>query len=146
MITQSRWNHILGVARKAKTLALKLKANDTKYAEDMFVLGVMHDLGYEFIKTNASHAAIGGAILQRAGYKYWKEVALHGDITIDHMTDQLFILDCADMMTGPNGEDFTFAERLNEIADRFGPDSDAYQKCVIEVQKLQTDSRYTKIK
>ena len=36
MITQNRWQHILGVARKAKMLAKKLKPNDTQYAEDMF--------------------------------------------------------------------------------------------------------------
>lgn len=42
MITQNRWQHILGVARKAKMLAEKLKTNDTQYAEDMFLLGIMH--------------------------------------------------------------------------------------------------------
>ena len=60
MITQNRWQHILGVARKAKMLAEKLKTNDTQYAEDMFLLGIMHDLGYEFMESNASHAAVGG--------------------------------------------------------------------------------------
>ena len=142
MITSNRWQHILGVARKAKTLAEKLKPNDTKYAEDMFLLGVMHDLGYEFVQDNASHAVVGGEMLKRAGYKYWQEVALHGDETIEDMTDELFILNCADMMTGPNGEDFTFEQRLEEIAGRFGKDAAPYKKCVIEVQKLKADKRY----
>ena len=145
MITQSRWQHILGVARKAKILADKLKPNDTQYAEDMFLLGIMHDLGYEFIESNASHAAIGGEILKRSGYQYWQEVALHGDETVENMTDELFILNCADMSTGPNGEDFTFEQRLEEIASRFGKDADAYKKCVIEVAKLKADKRYEKI-
>ena len=47
MITENRWQHILGVARKAKILAGKLKPDSAQYAEDMFLLGVMHDLGYE---------------------------------------------------------------------------------------------------
>lgn len=38
MITQNRWQHILGVARKAKMLAEKLKTNDTQYAEDKYLL------------------------------------------------------------------------------------------------------------
>lgn len=146
MISENRWQHILGVARKAKILADKLKPNNVQYAEDMFLLGIMHDLGYEFIESNASHAAIGSEILKRSGYQYWQEVALHGDETVDDMTDELFILNCADMMTGPKGEDFTFDERLKEIAQRFGEDADAYKKCVIEVEKLKSDKRYEKIR
>ena len=146
MISENRWQHILGVARKAKMLAEKLKTNDTQYAEDMFLLGIMHDLGYEFMESNASHAAVGGEILKRNNYQYWQEVALHGDETVDDITDELFILNCADMMTGPKGEDFTFDERLKEIAQRFGEDADAYKKCVIEVEKLKSDKRYEKIR
>lgn len=145
MISESRWRHILGVARKAKILADKLKPNNVQYAEDMFLLGIMHDLGYEFIESNASHAAIGGEILKRSGYQHWQEVTQHGDETVDDMTDELFILNCADMSTGPNGEDFTFDERLKEIAQRFGKDADAYKKCVVEVEKLRADKRYEKI-
>ncbi len=145
MISESRWQHILGVARKAKILADKLKPNNVQYAEDMFLLGIMHDLGYEFMESNASHAAIGGEILKRSGYQYWQEVTQHGDETVDDMTDELFILNCADMSTGPNGEDFTFDERLKEIAQRFGKDADAYKKCVVEVEKLRADKRYEKI-
>lgn len=105
----------------------KLKSDDNKFAEDMFLLGIMHDLGYEFIESNASHAAIGGEIPKRSGYKYWKEVTLHGDETVKNMSDELFILNCADMSTGPNGENFTFDERLDEIASRFGKDANAYK-------------------
>ena len=32
MITQNRWQHILGVARKAKTLAQQFKPENTQYA------------------------------------------------------------------------------------------------------------------
>ena len=145
MITENRWQHILGVARKAKMLAEKLKPDNAQYTEDMFLLGVMHDLGYEFMESNASHAAVGGEILKRSGYQYWREVALHGDEMVENMTDELFLLNCADMMTGPSGEDFTFEERLEEIASRFGKDAAPYKKCVIEVQKLKADPRYSEI-
>jgi len=146
MITQNRWLHILGVARKAKILADKLKPNNVQYAEDMFLLGIMHDLGYEFIESNTSHAAVGGEILKRNNYRYWQEVALHGDETAQNMSDELFILNSADMSTGPNGEDFTFEQRLEEIASRFGKDANAYKKCVLEVEKLKADERYAFIR
>ena len=141
MITPSRLNHILGVARKAKSLALQLKPNNLKYAEDMFLLGFLHDIGYEFLSSNTEHAMIGGEILKRAGYQYWQEVSLHGDASQQNMNDELFILNCADMSTGPNGEDFTFEQRLDEIATRFGEQSNAHRKCVIEIQKLRSDKR-----
>lgn len=145
MISESRWQHILGVARKAKILADKLKPNNVQYAEDMFLLGIMHDLGYEFMESNASHAYVGGEILKRNNYQFWSEVSLHGNETVKNMSDELFILNCADMSTGPNGENFTFDERLEEIASRFGKDADAYKKCVVEVEKLRADKRYEKI-
>jgi len=62
------------------------------------------------------------------------------------MSDELFILNCADMSTEQSGENFTFDERLQEIALRFGIESNAYQKCVIETEKLKADKRYLKVK
>ena len=44
------------------------------------------------------------------------------------MTDELFLLNCADMTTGPAGEDFTMQERLEEIGCRHGKESAAYIK------------------
>ena len=145
MITENRWKHILGVARKAKEFALKLKPENAQYAEDMFLLGMLHDMGYEFAESNSEHAAIGGKILKRSGYKYWQEISLHGDETIENMSDELFILNCADMSTGSSGEQFTFEERLAEIAARFGEDAAAYKKCVIKADKLKADKRYNLI-
>ena len=142
MITPSRWQHILGVARKCKEFAGKLKPCDNKFAEDMFLLGMLHDIGYGFTDNNASHAYVGGEILKRAGYRHWEEVALHGNETVKDMSDELFIVNCADMSTGPNGENFTFDDRLDEIASRFGKDTDAYKKCVIEISNLRMDKRY----
>ena len=56
------------------------------------------------------------------------------------------VVSSAFMSTGPRGEEFTFDERLAEIASRFGEGADAYKKCVIEVKKLKNDKRYVKIK
>lgn len=141
MITQNRWQHILGVARKAKTLAQQFKPENTQYAEDMFLLGLLHDFGYEFMAENQGHAAVGGAILKRNQYKYWDEVAQHGT-TAENMTDELFLLNCADMTTGPAGEDFTMQERLEEIGYRYGKESAAYIKTAEEIRILQQDPRY----
>jgi hypothetical protein len=141
MISENRWQHILGVARKAKMLAEKLKPNDTQYAEDMFLLGFLHDFGYEFMQENQGHGPVGGAILQRNQYQYWSEVAEHGLAQAD-MSDELFILNCADMTVGPTGIECSMVERLEDIAVRYGKDSPAYQKALQEMQILQNDRRY----
>ena len=146
MITGNRWKHILGVARTAKLLALKFRPDDEKYAQDMFLLGMLHDFGYEFSPDGKNHAAVGGGILRRSGYEYWEEVALHGKETAGRMSDELFILNCADMTTSPDGERMTMTERVEEIAGRYGINSAAHKKSIAQAEKLRSDARYAKIK
>lgn len=146
MITENRWLHILGVARKAKEFALKMRPDDKRYAEDMFLLGLLHDVGYEFSENGTGHAALGGQILERCGYKYWKEVANHGYSEDIIATDELFILNCADMKVSADGKSCTMAERLEDIGVRYGIDSPAYKKAILEIEKLQSDDRYLKLK
>lgn len=62
------------------------------------------------------------------------------------MSDELFILHSADMMTGSGGKEFAFVERLEEIAKRFLKKTATYKKSVVEVEKLKKDIRYSKIK
>lgn len=146
MITENRWQHILGVARKAKEFALKMQPDNEKYAQDMFLLGLLHDIGYEFLETGKGHAAFGGEILRRSGYKYWQEVANHGYSENAPMTDELFILDCADMSVRADGQNCSMDERLEDIGNRYGTDSQAYQKAILEIEKLRSDPRYVKLK
>ena len=143
MIQENRWNHILGVARRAKDLAAKLQPDNPQYAEDMFLLGILHDFAYEF--RGKGHALAGGEILKRNGYRYWREVSEHGHVENVNLTDELFILDCADMTTSPSGENMSFEQRAEEIAMRFGSDSEAYLNVLQEIDMLKKDKRYETI-
>ncbi len=146
MITSVRWQHILGVARRAKELAEKFRPADEKFAQDMFLLGMLHDFGYEFSEEPGEHPAIGAEILKRQGYRYWKEVADHGNVNAAEVSDELFILSCADMTTGPGGEHFTMRERIDNMALRYGKDSHAHKKAIIAAEKLKADPRYQSFK
>ncbi len=108
----------------------------------MFLLGVMHDIGYEFVEHVADHAYVGGEILKQSNYQYWQEISQHGNIAVENMSDELFILNCADMTTGPNGEDFTFEERIEEIANCCEYSSMPHKKCITEVKRLKKDKRF----
>lgn len=142
MITESRWQHILGVARKAKEIAEIMRPNDTKFAEDMFLLGMLHDFGYEFCELGPDHGPIGGEILRRSGYKYWREVAEHSIPEAFSFSDEIFIINCADMIVGPNGEKMTMEERIADIVKRYGKDSPGVEKAKKMAELLQKDERY----
>jgi hypothetical protein len=142
MINEKRWQHILGVARKAKFLAEQLAPQDEKYQEDMFLLGMLHDFGYEFASFRTDHPAIAAEILKRNGYRYSQEVAWHGDSEVETMSDALFILNLADMTTLPDGTPCGLNERIAEIESRFGTDSVAQRKAVALSNKITSDQRY----
>lgn len=80
----NRMKHSLGVARKMKELALKRQPKNLKFAEEMYTLGLLHDIGYEFDAGPKGHAVAGGEILKRTGYKYWREVSNHGSAENKH--------------------------------------------------------------
>lgn len=145
MITENRWRHILAVARKAKLFAQKMRPNDTQFAEDMFLLGMLHDFGYEF-KNGKDHAAAGAEILKRQGYKNWQIIAEHGNPDIKEMSDALFILNCADMTVSAEGKDCTMEERIAGMTERYGQDSPAFKKAVTAAGRLRADPRYIFIK
>lgn len=145
MITSNRWQHILGVARKAKILAQALRPNDEKYSEDMFLLGMLHDFGYEFTENGKKHAMVAGQILERSGYKYWQDVVNHSEKATDNMSDETFIINCADLSVSPDGKDITIAERVEDIGRRHGKNSTQYLIAFEKLQKLQVDARFSKV-
>ena len=108
----------------------------------MFLLGMLHDFGYEFAEDPGDHPAVGAEILKRQGYRYWKEVADHGNINVTEVSDALFVLSCADMTTGPGGERFTMQDRIDNMAERYGRDSRHHKRAIIAAGRLQADSRF----
>lgn len=143
MITEDRWNHILGVARQAARLAEKFFTGDAENRRrEMFLLGMLHDIGYEFAETGRQHAIVGGEILRGTGYGCWREVYEHGNPDVSEMSDELFLLNCADMTTGPKGEMMTMEERLQEVGESFGRESDACKKMARMRERLTEDARF----
>ena len=119
-----------------------MRPADEAFAEDMFLLGMLHDFGYEFAEEPSDHPAIGAEILKRQGYRYWKEVADHGNINVTEVSDALFVLSCADMTTGPHGERFTMQDRIDNMAQRYGRDSRHHKKAIVAAERIQADPRF----
>lgn len=122
MITQDRYNHMIAVANKMKELAEKHNEFEIN-PNDAFTLGLLHDIGYEFVHNNIYHAFEGGQVLKDQGYKYWQEIKWHGIPQVDYISPQLQLLNYVDMTTGPTGEYITIEERLADIAVRYTENS-----------------------
>ena len=121
---EDRLNHSIAVARKMIEIGRKYNLSDNELKE-LFVLGFNHDIGYEY-GDNLNHAHIGGEILKRNNYKYWKEVFYHGDINSEYTSLFLEILNKADMQIDKNGNDVGYDKRLEDIKKRYGKASKTY--------------------
>lgn len=123
-ISEDRQNHIMAVARKMHDI---VSANPGRFeitAEDAFLLGYLHDVGYEFCGNQSVHSIIGEHILVRNRYKYALEVGYHGVPQTKYSSEALGLLNYADMTTGPAGQNMTIQERIDDISARYGENSE----------------------
>lgn len=125
---KNRILHSLGVANKMVEIGTK-KGLSPKDLEDLFTLGINHDIGYKFGE-GSNHQIKGGLILKRNGYKYWQEVYYHGLIQNEYSSLFLDILNQADMQIDKYGQDIGYNGRLEDIKSRYGENSKVYKTCV----------------
>lgn len=124
MISKDRLNHMLSVAKLMKKECLN-NGYSNDYAEDMFTLGLVHDIGYEFCE-HSDHGRIGAELLERQGFKYTNEIKYHGIPNCNFTSKELDLLNWADMHINIKGEYVTFEERLQDIKSRRGENSREY--------------------
>lgn len=122
-IGDNRLKHILQVARLSAILASELFGWSEEKCKEMFLLGYLHDIGYEYAEHADSHPEVAAQILRDAGYKYWQEVKWHGIPNPPYESDELLVLNLADMMTDGSGRPVTLRERLLDIEERHGSKS-----------------------
>lgn len=130
-----RLKHSYGVAKKMMGIGASLNLNE-KEIQELFLLGLNHDIGYEFTESGVNHNKIGGTILKESGYKYWKEVYYHGELTDEYDSLYLNILNQADMQIDKYGNDVGYENRLLDIKSRYGEESIVYQKCLKLVKTI----------
>ena len=135
MIDKNRLKHSLAVAKKMVEIGKEYNLDD-KELQNLFVLGFNHDIGYEY-GNNLNHEHIGGEILKRNDYKYWKEIYYHGDINAQYSSLYLEILNKADMQIDKYGNDVGYTKRLEDIKNRYGENSITYKNAEILVSMLR---------
>ena len=133
-----RLKHNYAVANKMVELGKEKNLLDEQLQE-LFLLGYLHDIGYQF-GTNENHNMIGGNLLRNSNYKYWKEVYYHGIPNSEYKSLYLDILNTADMMIDKCGNDVGFDKRLEDIKKRYGEDSIQYINCFKIINELKGDN------
>ena len=135
MINEDKLKHSLAVARKMVEIAKSNNLSDEEI-KNCFIIGYLHDIGYEFTENGVEHNIIGGEILKETNFKYWKEVYYHGEVDTSYESLYLDILNQADMQIDKYGNDVGYKNRLEDIKSRYGVDSKVYNKCLNLVKKL----------
>ena len=131
-----RLKHSLAVARKMVEIAKSQNLSE----EDIiicFLIGYNHDIGYEFTTNGKNHNRVGGAILKDNGFKYWQEIYYHGESDADYSSKYLDILNQADMQIDKYGNDVGYEKRLEDIQNRYGSESEVYQKCETLIKRIK---------
>ena len=107
-LSDSRLFHMRGVAYKSYNLAREVFKMKEDVARSLFLMGLTHDFAYAFVES---------------GFNWADSVFNHGDPDVDDWTDELLILNLADMTTSPDGKPITISQRLEDIENRYGTDS-----------------------
>ena len=131
-----RLKHSYAVAKKMMKIAKEYNLSEEDIM-NCFLIGLNHDIGYEFASNWLNHNKLGGQILRNNGFKYWQEVYYHGDIDCTYDSIFLDILNKADMQIDKYGNDVGYDKRLEDIKDRYGKDSIIYKNCVILIESLK---------
>lgn len=138
LISEMRMAHSVAVGRVVVELARQWGGYSEEQMEELFVMGYLHDVGYEFAAEAQGHAAAGGEVLRRAGFAYWREIAYHGVPACEYASRELDLLNAADMHTSPCGEYVSFEQRLADIAERYGEDDSRYRDAATVIEELRT--------
>ena len=134
-ISDNRMMHTLVVARQSYHIAKNkyhLSENDCRKA---FMIGFLHDVGYEFSENNLEHPVKGYELIKETLGVELTEVREHGNANAEQ-TIFLAILNEADMTVDGKGTIVTVEERLEDIKNRYSEDAPEYLKTVELVTKL----------
>lgn len=142
-ISDEKLRHCLGVARKAYEIA-QMYGHDDDFCMRMFMLGFVHDVGYEFCKLPEDHATMSASMMLMLNDDYaasdirqksFLAIKEHGDPN-GTQSDEWRILNTADLIIDYAGREVPVMERLNDIKNRYGEHSLQYQNACETAYKV----------
>ena len=140
-ITENRLNHTIAVARKCYALAKDEYHMSEEDSRKMFLLGFLHDMGYEFSENTEEHPHVASDILDSLSKQDLKDIVFavrtHGKPQKFLGTYAQAILNEADLMVNHLGQNVSMEERCEDIRKRYGDTSHQYFNSVQMIEQLQ---------
>lgn len=140
-ITSNRLEHSIAVARKCYMLAKTEYEMSEEEARKMFLMGFIHDMGYEFANNSTQHPNVMGNILDSMSSKDWHEILFaiqtHGKPQKFIGTPEQAILNEADLTVNHTGETVSFEERCASVRKCYGENSHQYYNSTQMVEALK---------
>lgn len=140
-VDSNRALHSLAVAKLMEQKAEELNLDKEK----MFMLGWLHDIGYEFTDNKTKHPEAGGKFLESIEYEFQEEVKNHGNPDSVYQSVELDLLNYADMHIDYKGNYVTFEERAEDIKNRYGKDSIQYNNALRIIKRLESLEKINKM-
>ena len=134
---ESRYRHCYGVGKRMYEYAKNKLHWDERHCDEMFILGNLHDIGYEIDPDAFGHDIILAAILKENGYKYSNEIRYHSKLQEKYMSEELKLLYFADATVDGSGRFCTLNERLEDLKRRHGETSEVYIESVKIAEKVR---------
>ena len=134
-ISNDRMLHILSVARQSYQIAKNKYHLNEEDCKKAFVIGFLHDIGYEFSEYNLEHPEKGRELILETLGVDLPEIQEHGNPDTEQ-TLFLSILNEADLTVDSKGNIVSVEERLNDIKSRYSEDALEYLKPLHLAQKL----------
>jgi len=137
-ITTQKFPHNVAVGRFMEEYA-EQRLFDSELGKELFVLGCIHDLGYEFAGQYELHRIEGAKILKNSNYKYWKEVYYHGVVQTEYKSLALSLLNLADLIIDDNGNQITIEEKFASVEAKYGKNSAQYKRVTALYEQSRKD-------
>lgn len=140
-ISEHRLDHTIAVARKCYDLAKNEYGMSEMDARKMFLMGFLHDMGYEFSEGTEEHPHVMGDILESLSEQDKNDIVFairtHGKPKKFLGTYNQAILNEADLTINHLGEEVSMQERCEDIRKRYGDTSHQYLNSVQMIEQLK---------
>lgn len=100
---------------------------DEEKCKQMFFLGNIHDIGYFLDSNSHGHDKVLANCLNDT-YKYSKEIEFHTNLNNDYQSEELNLLYYADMTVDGQGNWCSYEERIKDIKNRYGENSETLKE------------------
>lgn len=140
-ISEHRLDHTIAVARKCYDLAKNEYDMSEMDARKMFLMGFLHDMGYEFSENTEEHPGVVSDILNSLSEQNLQDtvfaIRTHGKPQRFIGTYHQAILNEADLTVNHLGQNVSMEERCEDIRKRYGDTSHQYLNSVQMIEQLK---------